>query len=45
MEETTPEDHEDHNMAEPQELVEPLHEKNSQRRTRNTRCTEVRRSR
>ena len=32
MEETIPKDHEDHDMAEPQELVEPLHEKNSDKR-------------
>ena len=32
MEGTTPEDHEDHNMADPQEPVEPLHEKNSHKR-------------
>ena len=32
MEETIPEDHEDHDMAERQEPVEPLHEKNSHKR-------------
>ena len=32
MEEVTPEDHKDHDMAELQELVEPIREKNSQNR-------------
>ena len=32
MEEATPEDHEDHDMAESQEPIEPLREKNSHKR-------------
>ena len=32
MEETIPEDHEDQDMIEPQEPVEPLHERNSHKR-------------